>query len=341
MIDLDPRGPQVRSHRGDAQSASSDRPALSASRISQTLALVGILGASVWLSRDAGPSSPVEQSTSELMASLDPSATLPLQVNERVEKWVDRFRTDQRPNFERLLRRQGLYGDMIRAKLRERGMPEELLYLAMMESGFSPRAVSKASAVGVWQFMGPTALQYGLRVDEWVDERRDPIRATDAALDYLEHLQGRFGSWYLAAAAYNAGPGRVERVLRRYADGRTGEEELYWEVWEHLPFETREYVPRILAATLLAENATEYGFDVEEDPARRYERVFVPGRTSLRTLARTSETDLALLRELNPQLVRGVTPPDELYPLLVPVGSSPMVVASMVRAGRGSALADD
>ena len=110
--------------------------------------------------------------------------------------------------------------------------------------------------------MSPTALQYGLRVDSYVDERRDPIGATEAALDYLNWLHERFGSWYLAAAAYNAGPGRVERVLRRYADGKVGDENLFWEIVDHLPKETREYVPRLIAATILAKDASAYGFVV-------------------------------------------------------------------------------
>lgn len=269
-------------------------------------------------------------------------AQLPLHMNERVARWVERFRTDQRPAFEDLLERQGLYADMIRGKLRERGMPTELLYLAMMESGLSNRAVSVASAVGVWQFMGPTAEQYGLRVDEFVDERRDPVRATDAALDYLQVLHERYGSWYLTAAAYNAGPGRIDRILRRHANGRTGDEDLYWEVLEYLPRETREYVPRLVAATLLAENADAQGFEVEFHQPYRYERVFVPGGTTLARVARAVGADTRLIRDLNPHLIRGVTPPDGTYPVRVPVGESPRLLASLGRTGsRGVRRADD
>ena len=261
-------------------------------------------------------------------------ASLPLHMNERVEKWVDRFSDSQRPAFQRLLERKGLYADMIRQKLLERGMPEELVYLAMMESGLSTRAVSSASAVGLWQFMGPTAQQYGLRVDEWVDERRDPVRATDAALTYIQWLHERYGSWYLTAAAYNAGPGRVDRELRRHAQGRTGDEDLYWEILEHLPRETREYVPRLVAATLVAEEAAEFGFEAELMEPYRYERVFVPGGTSLSRIARILDLDVRVLRNLNPHLIRGATPLREIYPLRVPVGTSPQVVASLGRVGR-------
>lgn len=262
------------------------------------------------------------------------AASLPLHVNERVDRWVQRFRTDQRVAFQRLLDKQGTYDELIRGRLRDRGMPEELLYLAMMESGLSNRAVSSASAVGLWQFMGPTAQQYGLRVDEWVDERRDPVRATNAALDYLAYLHERYGSWYLAAAAYNAGPGTVDRVLRRHADGRTGDEELYWEVLEHLPRETREYVPRLVAATLLAEGAEREGFDVERAHPYRYERVFVPGGTALARVAWLLGLEGRVLRNLNPHLVQGVTPPGETYPIRVPPGRAAEVVASVGRAGK-------
>ena len=261
-------------------------------------------------------------------------ASLPLHVNERVEKWVDRFSDSQRPAFQRLLERKGLYEEIIRQKLLERGMPEELVYLAMMESGLSARAVSSASAVGLWQFMGPTAQQYGLRVDEWVDERRDPVRSTDAALTYIQWLHDRYGSWYLTAAAYNAGPGRVDRELRRHAQGRTGDEDLYWEILDHLPRETREYVPRLVAATMVAQEAEELGFETESLEPYRYERVFVPGGTSLSRIARTLDLDVRILRNLNPHLIQGVTPLREIYPVRVPVGASPQVVASLGRVGR-------
>lgn len=262
------------------------------------------------------------------------AAALPLHVNDRVHRWVDRFRNEQRLAFQRLLDRQGAYDELIRKRLRARGMPEELLYLAMMESGLSNRAVSHASAVGLWQFMGPTAQQYGLRVDEWVDERQDPVRATDAALEYLAWLHERYGSWYLAAAAYNAGPGTVDRVLARHADGRTGDEDLYWEVLDHLPRETRDYVPRLVAATLLAEGAEAEGFDVDRAKPYRYERVFVPGGTSLPRVAWLLDVEPRVLRNLNPHLIQGVTPPDETYPIRVPPGMGPQVVATVGRAGR-------
>jgi membrane-bound lytic murein transglycosylase D len=270
--------------------------------------------------------------------AIDPRAELPMETNARVDKWIRRFQTDQKATFEAFLARENLYADLIRGELRERGMPEDLLYVAMIESGFHPRATSHAAAVGIWQFMGPTAKEYGLRVDRWVDERRDPVKATGAALDYLEWLHGRYDSWYLAAAAYNAGPGRVDRILRRHAEGRIGDEAIYWEIIDHLPRETREYVPKILAATTLARRAERYGFDVEPARAYEFDRVWAPGGTRLSTVAASLEIPLSLMQDLNPHLVRGQTPPGTSYPLRVPVGSSREVIASL---GSSIRRADD
>jgi membrane-bound lytic murein transglycosylase D len=269
------------------------------------------------------------------------SVGIPLEVNPRVERWLEAFQTTRREEFEGLLLRREIYSEMILTKLRDRGMPEELLYIPMIESGLSPFAVSRVSAVGLWQFMGPTAQQYGLRVDPWVDERRDPVAATDAALDYLAWLHHRFGgSWTLAAAAYNAGPGRVERVLNRHAEGWLGDEDLFWDVVEHLPRETREYVPKMIAVTRLANTADALGFDSSGVEPYRYENVFVPGGTSLEHVARELGVGANALRVLNPHLVRGVTPPDEIFALRVPVGNSATLVDGM--SDRGMArLADD
>jgi membrane-bound lytic murein transglycosylase D len=263
------------------------------------------------------------------VAQIASSLSLPLEVNQQVESWMERYLTDQRPIFERYLEREGLYSEMIRKALRSRGMPDELLYLAAIESGFTPGARSRVSAIGMWQFMGPTAQAYGLRIDGYVDERRDPVRATGAALDYLQALHLRFGSWYLAAAAYNAGPSRVAEVLKRHAGDQAGEEELYWEIVEHLPVETRVYVPKMLAAILLAQAAEEYGFDVQRADPVRFDRVWVPGGTSLKAVAAAIEAPVSRIRELNPHLLTGVTPPGEPFGIRVPPGQSPLVVASL------------
>jgi membrane-bound lytic murein transglycosylase D len=246
-----------------------------------------------------------------------------------VDAWIDRLLGPDRASFEAFLVREGLYGGMIRERLNARGMPEELLYLAMIESGFSATAISKGTASGVWQFMGETAQAYGLKVDQWVDERRDPVKATEAALDYLEELYANFGSWYLAAAAYNAGPTRVATALARHGSEASSDEELYWEISEHLPRETRDYVPKMLAATIIAQRPEHFGFYVERSLPYLFDRVFVPGGTSLNAVAVALRVEPALMRELNPHLIRGVTPPGESYLLRVPLGDSHRLVASL------------
>lgn len=298
------------------------------------LGLVVLAASGAWQGADAPGARIV------IPEDVEPTVELPMEMNERVVRWMKRFTTDQRETFETFLGRQSIYAELIREELRERGMPRDLLYLAMIESGFSPRATSPAAAAGVWQFMGPTARQYGLRVDGWVDERRDPLKATDAALDYLEWLYDRYDSWYLAAAAYNAGPGRVDGVLRHHAGGRKGDEAIYWEIIDHLPRETREYVPKILAATALARDAERYGFDIEAIGPYRFDRVWVPGGTPLATVAGSLDVSVDLMRDLNPHLVRLTTPPGGSYALRVPVGSTDRVIASLGPSS-GSRLADD
>ncbi len=270
-------------------------------------------------------------------------ADLDLPEHERVDYWIGRFTSDQRPTFEIFLTQEGAFGGMIRGKLRQRGMPSRLLYLAMIESGLRPAAVSRVEAVGVWQFMTATAQAYGLRIDEFVDERRDPLEATDAALSYLARLHRRYGSWYLAASAYNAGPTRVDRALRRGGFSIPASDEAYWKIRPHLPFETREYVPRMLAATILAEQRDHHGFDgVEGERPYEFHRVWVPGGTSLREVAEGLDAEYRVVKALNPHLVLGQTPPGEPYAVRVPVGQAFHLVASLGRTGsRAVYMADD
>ncbi len=264
------------------------------------------------------------------VAEIAPTLALPPDLNQEVERWMGRFLLDLRPEFELYLAREGLYAEMIREALRRRAMPDELLYLAAIESGFSPAALSPVSlASGLWQFMSPTALALGLRIDEWVDERRDPVRATAAALDYLQSLHDQFGSWHQAAAAYNAGPGRVARALEQHQGEAWGDEAAYWEIVGLLPPETREYVPKMLAAALLGQAAEAYGFRVDRARPLDFDRVWVPGGTSLRRVAESVGLPLSRIRELNPQLLQGVTPPEGPYAVRVPPGRSPLLLASM------------
>lgn len=329
MSTNDLRGPRARVDRsGSSESAQNLRVEDQRVGWLKTLAMVPLFAVPLlWLGQN-----PAERTATPLVVSVAeaPSAGIPLHVNAPVERWMDLFQTTRQEEFESLLERRGLFSEMILEKLAERGMPEELLYMAVIESGMSPFAVSRVSAVGLWQFMSPTATQYGLRVDEFVDERRDPVRATDAALDYLQYLHARFGSWYLAAAAFNAGPGRVERILNRHADGRVGDEDIYWQVLEYLPRETREYIPKLVAVTVLAKDADAVGFAAGLAPYA-YDNVFVPGETPLSVVAEALDLDPEILRNLNPHLRRGMTPPGEMYGVRVPVGESALVVSSMAQ----------
>lgn len=325
------RGPPARVDRLDFSESLQDRRVqVSRLRWLASLLLAPLVAVPIlWVGQD-----PVERiaTLDAISVSEPPLVEMPLQMNPQVERWVDAFQTARRPEFEDLLRRRTLYAEMIQGKLREREMPQELLYISVIESGLSPHAVSHVSAVGLWQFMSPTALQYGLRVDEYVDERRDPVRATDAALDYLAYLHARFGgSWYLAAAAFNAGPGRLERVLVRHAGGLpvSGDDDLYWEVVEHLPRETREYVPKMVAVSMLANDADELGFDSSGHEPYRFDNVFVPGGTTLESVADALEIHVRALRDLNPHLMRGITPPGEIYGVRIPIGESATVVNAL------------
>lgn len=305
-----------------------------------------VLASYAFTSSSAAESSLLEFELEPISAAIPPEALiadLALPAHERVDYWIGRFTSDQRWTFEVFLTQEGAFGSLIRSKLRERGMPSRLLYLAMIESGLRPFAVSRVEAVGVWQFMTATAQAYGLRIDEYVDERRDPLKATDAALAYLDRLHRRYGSWYLAASAYNAGPTRVDRALRRAGLGIPASDDAYWEIRPFLPFETREYVPRMLAATTLAEQRGDHGFaHVEGRSPYEFHRVWVPGGTSLREVARGLGAEYRVVRALNPHLIRGETPPGELYAVRVPVGEAFQLVASLGRNGAQTLyMADD
>ena len=244
---------------------------------------------------------------------------IPLETNRAVEWWIDRFRGELHDRFATYLRRAGRYGPMIRTRLREAGLPEDLVYKALIESGMNPDAYSRARAVGLWQFMSFTARKYGLEVSYWVDERRDPVAATGAAIRYLTDLYDEFGSWYLAAAAYNAGEGRV-----RWSISRAGTDD-YWDLVEHrvLPRETRNHVPKIIAAALIARDPGANGFgDVEPAEPMRYDVVTVPDATSLDVIARAAGTTEARIRRLNPKFRRHVTPPGREARVRVPPGKA-------------------
>ena len=248
------------------------------------------------------------------------------ETHKRVEHYMERFRGPVRQTFSEWLSRGTRYEPMIRAKLQAAGLPGDLTYLALIESGYNPHAYSRAAAVGMWQMMTATARGVGLRVDWWVDERRDPVRSTDAAIRFLNHLHEQFGSLYLAAAAYNGGPGRVARGLTRYADeleGTSGED-VFFALAEHnyLRRETRDYVPKMIAAALVAKDPGRYGIPVEQRPPLSYDTVRVGPATPLAAVATATGTTLDEIRELNPQVLRGVTAPKGSLTLRVPAGTA-------------------
>ncbi|HEX6941060.1 MAG TPA: LysM peptidoglycan-binding domain-containing protein [Longimicrobiales bacterium] len=261
---------------------------------------------------------------------VDPSDfDLPIHYNERVRFWMDYYRDRHRDRFARALARMGRYAPYIREKLRERGMPEDLVYLALIESGFNPVARSRAAAVGIWQFIAETGRRYGLRIDRYVDERRDPFRSTDAALDYLQTLYDRFGSWYLAAAAYNSGEGRLERLLQRHAGGQRGADSLFWRIDQYLPKETRHYVPKLIAVTILARYPEPFGFgEVAAEAPEPFDVVSVPDATDLTVIAEAAGVDVQTIKRLNPHFIRGVTPPGRAVEVRVPAGRGPAFLAA-------------
>jgi membrane-bound lytic murein transglycosylase D len=246
------------------------------------------------------------------------------ETHRRVEFYVNAFTGSARERLVSRLEKGSRYEPMIRRKLRAANIPEDMYYLALVESGFDQHAYSRAAAVGMWQFMTATARGTGLRVDWWVDERRDPVRSTDAAVKFLGWLREQFGSLYLAAAAYNGGPARVARGLSRLGDDLDGgsRDDAFFALAEnnYLRGETKNYVPQLIAAALVAKEPAKYGLKLRTLPPFAYDSVFVPASTPLAAIAKASGAPLDSIRELNPQLLRGVTPPGTRFLARVPVG---------------------
>jgi membrane-bound lytic murein transglycosylase D len=264
---------------------------------------------------------------------------IPVVWNESVARFVNLFEHKQQDRMALYLKRSGRYEGMIRGKLRERGMPEDLLYLSMIESGFNPTARSKAQAVGLWQFIADTGRRYGLRIDGYVDERRDPEKSTDAALRYLQDLHDIFGSWNLAAAAYNSGEGRVARIMREETGSTRGEDADFWKIRGRLPSETREYIPLMFAAALIGKEPAKYGLDgVERWLPIASETVEVPGGTDLTVVARALGVDKDVVEKLNPQLLRGMTPPGGAYEIRIPGGHGERFASGFPAAQAEAAL---
>ena len=254
-----------------------------------------------------------------------PGSKIPLTSNRLVNQTIDYLQEEPDGHVERWLRRVHVYGPMIDHILAEENVPETMKYLAMAESGLNPRARSWAGAVGMWQFMPSTGRRYGLSINAWVDERRDPEKATRAAARHLRDLYEEFDDWHLAMAAFNCGAGCVRRAVRR-ADAPDAS---YWDAYDYLPRETRGYVPMFIAAARIMQNPEAYGYEpAPPTPAFSYDYVAVHGSMlSLHTLAQLSGTDPSVLRSLNPELRRGRVPPSrDRYHLRIPLGTYPRFV---------------
>lgn len=229
----------------------------------------------------------------------------PVTYNSRVKKWIKYFQTNGRPFFKRWLERSTRYVPAIQAELKKANLPLDLAYVAMIESGFSSSAVSHANAMGLWQFIVPTGERYGLKTDWWLDERRDFEKATASAISYMKDLFEQFGSWYLVTASYNMGENGVRRLIKRYGTNS------YWDLADRgaLPEETRNYVPKMLAAMLIAKAPALYGFrDLEFQVPFGFESINVPGGTDLLNLANHLGVSERSLTELNPELTKAFIP---------------------------------
>jgi membrane-bound lytic murein transglycosylase D len=273
---------------------------------------------------------------------------VPIQMNKQVRAYLVYFSTERKSVITRYLARSTRYLPMIKEVFQEAGLPEDMAYLAMIESGFNNKAYSPAAASGMWQFIKGTGLRYGLAIDSYVDERRDPEKATRAAAKYLLDLYKQFGSWYLAAASYNCGEGRVQRELNQ------SNHKNFWDLSANqcLPTETKNYVPQMIAATIIAKNPEKFGFkNVPYLPPMKSDQVDVKEPTSLVAAAVSVNVPTDEVQELNPELLRGVTPPDaSTYTLRLPASSKelfsknitiariehPAVASAPVRTARSS-----
>ena len=292
--------------------------------------------ASVWIPQDYDPWAHAFAESSRLQnvgvaVSLSPYDIV---MHPEVKFFVDRFTTTHREVVGLWFQRSSHYFQMIRPVFRSKGLPDELAYTAMIESGFNPLAVSRVGAKGLWQFMSPTARLYGLRVDRWVDERLDPEKSTVAAAAYLRDLHARYGSWQLAQAAYNAGSVRVDRAVRK-----TGSSDFWTLARTRTPLlkrETRDFVPAIQAVAVIGRDPGQYGFGsgVATAPVAEVDRVTVPPGTDLRKLSASTGVSVQTLRSLNPVLIRGITPPGKTWEVRVPAGTRETILAALSPAPR-------
>jgi membrane-bound lytic murein transglycosylase D len=248
---------------------------------------------------------------------------IPIAYNSRVKYWIEYFQTSGRSWYTKWLERSTRYLPAFQKTLKKHGLPQDLAYIAMIESGFSTQASSHASAVGPWQFIRETGTRYGLRVNWWLDERRDFMKSTEAAAKYLKKMYGMFHNWYLVAAGYNTGENRIKRLVKEH---RTKN---FWKIAQKNEFhsETRDYVPKLIAALLIAKSPQMYGFyNVNYLNPFKYEHFRVPGGTKLDDLADAIGVAPKLLQELNPDLLRGYVPNFiGAHTIRIPKGSAQLV----------------
>lgn len=244
---------------------------------------------------------------------------IPVTYNRSVRFWIKNFQTSNRSWFKKWLERSSRYMPFIQKELHRAGLPQDLAYLAMIESGFSNQATSTAEAVGIWQFIEPTGNHFGLRTEWWLDERRDYDKSTRAAIAYISHLYRSFRSWYIVAASYNMGETRARKLIQKYNTNN------FWKLADLgvLPDETKNYVPKIIAAMLIAKAPALYGFrELDYHLPERYDYFHAPGGTDLNTLAEHLNVSPKYLRDLNPELTRGYIPKTvRTHRIRVPKGS--------------------
>lgn len=266
----------------------------------------------------------MEMGNSKFTVVDDREGHIPLVRNEAVDQFIKYFQTNGRKQFQIWLDRLPIYGDLIKGILKEQELPAELLYLAMIESGLNPKAYSKASALGIWQFVYSTGKYYGLKRDWYVDERRDPIKSTYAACAYLTDLYKEFDHWYLALAAYNFGPGRIRRAIRLH---QTSD---FWQL-HSLPKETRNYIPYYMAAAIIARDPEEYGFNISSKKQNRpfeFDLVELEKSADLSVLARSTGISLKTIKNYNPELRQSATPNNGPYSLRIPKGMKDQFLAN-------------
>ncbi len=245
------------------------------------------------------------------------NGSIPLVENKWIQREIESFQNRERKTFEESYKRSGLYRDMILEELRKEGLPEQLSWIPLIESGFKPRSLSRARAMGLWQFIQSTGYRYGLKRDKYIDERMDPVKSTRAAIKYMIELHKLFGDWSTVIAAYNCGEMRVQRAIRAQ---RIDYFDNFWDLFHNLPYETARHVPRIIAALHIIEDPGRYGLDLPDpDPPLRFETVRINAPVKLAVIANSLDVDPALMKTLNSELRNDSTPNYE-YDLRVPQG---------------------